>query len=443
MERRTMIKSNGTKKTKIIHQEINALKAYTKNCRKHPEHQIQILASSLKRFGFLGVILVDDNNEVIAGHARLLAAERAGIKRVPTIKIKHLTEAETKAFRIADNKIALQSDWDFDLLKSEIQDLEKLSFDIELTAFPTSELDSLLIDTTYPDLIKKVDPFDEFERGKVRPPIAKKGDVWKLGKHLLYCGDATNCSSYDAVLKGKAADMAFTDPPYNVPVNGHVRTDGKHTEFIQGSGEMSDKEFIEFLRMFLQNLHDYSKDGSIHYVCMDWRHTVHLHRASRKNFGVPKQVCIWNKTNAGQGSFYRSKYETIHVYKKGNAKHTNNFKLGETGRYRTNVWDYAGVNTMKKGRREELEMHPTVKPTALVADAIRDCSKRGDIILDPFCGSGTTIMAAQRTGRIARCIELDPQYVDVALDRWFRATGLHPENLTTGKIYKPAQRQKD
>jgi len=219
--------------------------------------------------------------------------------------------------------------------------------------------------------------------------------------------------------------MVFTDPPYNVPVNGHICGLGKvqHEEFIMASGEMSEADFTDFLTRVAMNLAAFSVDGSIHYICMDWRHIVELSAAGRSAYSELKNLVVWNKDNGGMGAFYRSKHEFVFVFKNGTAAHINNFSLGQHGRYRTNVWDYAGVNTLKADRDEELAMHPTVKPVEMVADAIRDCSRRGGVILDAFSGSGTTIMAAEQTGRRARAIELDPRYVDVAVRRWQKATG--------------------
>jgi DNA modification methylase len=261
---------------------------------------------------------------------------------------------------------------------------------------------------------------DDTPRPIASPTITQAGDLWALGKHRILCGDALDNASYERLLGGEKADFVFTDPPYNVPIEGHVCGKGAihHREFAMASGEMSAQEFTGFLARVFAHLVAHSKDGSIHDVCMDWRHIVEIMAAGRKAYSELKNLCIWNKNNAGMGSFYRSKHELVFVWKNGAAPHINNFELGQHGRNRSNVWEYPGISTMRAGRLEELAMHPTVKPVALVADAIKDCSRRGAVVLDPFLGSGTSVIAAERTGRRARGIEIDTAYVDVAVRRW-------------------------
>ena len=231
--------------------------------------------------------------------------------------------------------------------------------------------------------------------------------------------------------------MVFTDPPYNVPIDGHVCGLGRvrHGEFVMASGEMDEEQFTSFLTTVLRNLAAHSQDGSVHYVCMDWRHMGELLAAGRAAYTELKNLCVWNKDNGGMGSFYRSKHELVFAFKNGTAPHINNFELGQNGRYRTNVWDYPGANSLKAERMEELRMHPTVKPLALVADAIRDCSHRGGLILDPFVGSGTTLMAAERTGREACVLELDPRYIDTIIQRWQAAGGEDAVHADSGETF--------
>jgi DNA modification methylase len=252
--------------------------------------------------------------------------------------------------------------------------------------------------------------------------VTRTGDVWWLGRHRLICGDARDRAVFDLLMEDEQADLVFTDPPYNVPIDGHATGLGRirHREFAMGVGEMSVAAFTGFLQQTLGNAAALARSGAIAFVCMDWRHMGELLRAGQAVFSELKNLCVWNKTNGGMGTFYRSKHELVFVFKVGNAGHTNTFGLGDGGRYRTNVWDYAGVNS---GRRDDLAMHPTVKPVALVAEAIKDCSKRSEIVLDPFGGSGTTLMAAQKTGRLARLIECDPLYCDTILRRFERVTG--------------------
>jgi DNA modification methylase len=250
----------------------------------------------------------------------------------------------------------------------------------------------------------------------------------------MICGDALRDTSYQALLQGERAQMMVADPPYNVPIQGHAVGRGKtrHREFTMAAGEMSEEAYTAFLASFIRNTIAFSVDGSIHYLFIDWRHLPELLAAARPLYAEWKNLLVWNKTNAGQGSFYRSKHELVGVFKNGAASHINNFGLGAKGRHRSNVLDFPSVNCLHPARRGELDLHPTVKPVALVADLIRDCSRRNGIILDPFGGSGTTILAAERTGRIARVIELDPLYVDLAVRRWEQTTGMAARHAELG-----------
>ncbi|MET0374636.1 MAG: site-specific DNA-methyltransferase [Rhizorhabdus sp.] len=293
-----------------------------------------------------------------------------------------------------------------------------------MTGFSLAEIDFVLDDAADRDPAKEVGPEDALP-----PPPAmatsQVGDVWLLGRHKLLCGDARDPLSYARLLGDERIDLIFTDPPYNVPIEGHVSGLGKvrHREFAMAAGEMSAAAFTEFLTATLGGGAAHCRDVAIAFVCMDWRHMRELLDAGEAVFSELKNLCIWNKTNGGMGSFYRSKHEMVFVYKIGDGANVNSFGLGETGRYRTNVWDYAGVNTMKAGRMDELAMHPTVKPAALVIDAIKDCSRRGDLVLDMFGGSGTTLIAAEKCGRSARLVEYDPVYCDTIITRFERYTG--------------------
>jgi DNA modification methylase len=259
------------------------------------------------------------------------------------------------------------------------------------------------------------------------PSVAKPGDLWLLGEHRILCGDSLDPRSYERLLGGERAAMVFTDPPYNVPIEGHVSGLGavKHREFSMASGEMSEAQFTDFLTRLCKLAAQHSDDGSLHYVFMDWRHLAELLAAGKAAYSELKNLCVWAKTNAGMGSLYRSQHELVAVFKNGKSSHHNNVQLGRFGRHRSNLWTYPGMTSIARATDEGalLEMHPTVKPVRLVADAILDASARRDIVLDPFLGSGTTLIAAERVGRRARGIELDPAYVDVAIRRWQRDTG--------------------
>jgi len=406
----------------VAMRSLGDLKPFERNARTHSKRQIGQIAKSIRRFGFVNPVLVDDGGGVVAGHGRIEAARILGISEVPVLSLGAMSTAERRAYIIADNRLAELAGWDNDLLASELGELQSLidDIDFECLGFDQGELDALLASADDKGAGDAVPDIDESS-----PVVTRTGDIWILGRHRLICGDSRDPAVFDRLMAGEKAAMVFTDPPYNVPVNGHVCGLGavKHAEFAMASGEMSESEFATFLETVLGNAARVSADGSIHYVCMDWRHMRELLKAGDAVYSALKNLVVWNKDNGGMGSFYRSKHELVFVFKKGSTAHINNFGLGEKGRYRTNVWDYAGVNSLKKSRAEELAMHPTVKPVAMVADAIRDCSNSKDIILDAFSGSGTTIIAAEQTGRCGYAVEFDPKYVDVAVRRWQALTG--------------------
>ncbi|AOL22597.1 DNA modification methylase [Erythrobacter litoralis] len=410
------------------------LKLDPANARTHSDKQIAQIATSIERFGFNNPILIDSSRKVVAGHGRLRAARILGLVSVPTIRLDHLTPAQVRAYAIADNRLAELAGWDREILAIELQGLldTELEFEITDIGFEMAEIDLLLEPDDQDDAID-----DQIPEPLAGMPQAKLGDLWQLGDHLLLCGDALDEVSYRRLLQDRKANVTFTDPPYNVPVQGHVSGLGKtrHREFVQASGEMSDAQFREFLSRSCQLMSRFSELGAIQFVCMDWRHIESLIEAGKSTRLELKNICVWVKPNGGMGSLYRSRHELVAVFKSGNARHRNNVQLGMHGRYRTNVWEYEGVNSFQRGRDEKLAMHPTVKPVAMVADAILDCSARKDIVLDPFCGSGSTIIAAERTGRRCRAIELDPIYVDVCLKRFWQVTGKVPINVETGNPF--------
>jgi DNA modification methylase len=347
-------------------------------------------------------------------------------------RLSAMTEAQKRAYVIADNKLAENAGWDRSLLAIEIQGLIEIDplFDIGLTGFEMGEIDVLIGEQAGDADREAAERLPEISSG---PSITRPGDLWALGRHRLLCGDATRPESFARLLAGEQAQMVFTDPPYNVRIDGHVCGLGavKHAEFAMASGEMSEAEFSGFLRTVLGNLAAASVDGAMHYVCMDWRHMYELLSAGRQVYSELKNICVWNKTNGGMGSLYRSKHEMVAVHKHGSAPHINNVALGVHGRYRTNVWDYAGVNTFG-AERDALAIHPTVKPVALIEDAILDCSNRNGIVLDAFAGSGSTLIAAERSGRRGFGLELEPKYVDATLRRFRDLTGEEPVRLADG-----------
>lgn len=409
---------------KVVSKDTGSLKPYERNARKHSDKQISKIANSMAQFGCNNPILIDKTDTIIAGHGRWAAAKKLGMKEVPTICLDHLSPDEVRAYIIADNKLAELAGWDRDILAIELQHLSTidLDFDLEITGFDAGEIDFIIGGP----VVEKLDPADEVMAPETEvPAVTKRGDLWGLGDHRLCCGDSLDEISYSTLMGTEKAQMVFTDPPYNVPISGHVCGNGtiQHAEFEMASGEMSEGEFTDFLATSMGLFRKYSMSGSIAFCCMDWRHMEELLRAGKQSGYDLKNLCVWVKDNGGMGSLYRSRHELTFVFKNGDDPHINNVELGKHGRYRTNVWEYPGVNTMKKDRMDELAMHPTVKPVNLVADAIKDCSKRRGIILDPFGGSGTTLIAAQKTGRRARLIELSPHYCDVTLKRWEKLTG--------------------
>lgn len=415
---------------------IESLRPFAGNARTHSRKQIAQIAESIRRFGFTNPVLISDDDEIVAGHGRVLAARELRLPSVPVVRLSHLSADERRAYVLADNKLALNAGWDRDILAIELQALVDLEFDVTVTGFSLAEIDLTL------DQAREAatEGFDEADEVPERPATAvtRFGDVWCLGRHRLLCGDARSDSDVRRLAGSAPIDLIFTDPPYNVPVDGHVSGLGavRHREFAFASGEMTRAEFTSFLTMTLQNAASVAKDGAIAFVCMDWRHMREVLDAGEAIFTELKNLCVWNKTNGGMGTFYRSKHELVFVFKVGTSTHTNSFGLGDTGRYRTNVWDYAGISSLGANRMEDLAMHPTVKPVALIADAIRDCSRRGESVLDIFAGSGSTLMAAETCGRLARALEYDPAYCDTIIARWQTFTGKHATLETSGRSFE-------
>lgn len=394
-----------------------------RNARTHSKKQVAQIAASIQAFGFTNPVLVDEDNVLIAGHGRLLAVKQAGLATIPAITLASLTDPQKRALRLADNKIAQNAGWDTDLLRIELEAITTsidLDFTIETLGFSVGEVDVILNGDG-------VDPDDEVIPAAPVEPRAKPGDIWILGEHRIGCGDGRDLDLLRRVVGDGDVDAAFLDPPYNVRISGHANVKSQHREFAMASGEMTKPEFQEFLSESLRSAAAVSRPGAVHFVCMDWRHLDEMAAAGGGDaYGDLLNVCVWNKSNAGMGSFYRSKHELVFVYRVGSEPHFNAVELGKNGRNRTNVWDYASVNSFKGARREDLKLHPTVKPVALVANAIQDVTRRGELVLDTFLGSGTTLIAAERTGRRFRGLDIDPAYVDLAIERWAAMTGGEP-----------------
>jgi DNA modification methylase len=423
----------------IEYVSVAALKPDSRNPRSHSKRQIRQIAQSIKAFGFNVPLLIDGDGTVIAGHGRLLATQQLGWTEVPVIRLEHLNEAQKRAFMIADNRLTENSEWHETLLAEQLQELSllDLNFSLETTGFEIGEID-LMVEGLAERPSDKADPADALP-APIDRPASRPGDVWLAGRHRICCGDATERAAYMPLMDGAQADFMFTDPPYNVRIDGHATGLGAihHREFAMASGEMTAAQFTAFLTSFCRLAGQHSRDGAIHDIFMDWRHLDELLAAGKQVYSELKNLCVWVKHNAGMGSFYRSQHEFVAVFKYGTKAHRNNIELGRHGRNRTNVWNYPGVNTLARSAEEGngLLLHSTAKPVSLVADAILDCSARGDIVLDPFLGSGTSLIAAERTGRRCRGIELDPGYVDTAITRWQAFTGIVARHAITGKTF--------
>jgi DNA modification methylase len=417
---------------------IDHIRPHPRNPRTHTKKQIRQIAASIRAVGFAAPVLIDENNVLIAGHGRLEAARSLGMSPIPAIVISGLSDAKKRALLLADNRIALSAGWDREQLAIELAALPELlvedDLDISVTGFEPAEIDALHAD--FEDASN--DPADEIDDSCLDgPAVTEFGDLWQLGKHRLMCGDARNSDDLSRLLAGERAHMAFLDPPYNVAVGSIVgRGAVKHGEFAMASGEMSRDGFIAYLNQTLGAAAKASVDGAVHFACMDWRHLEELVIASRSAYGAMLNLIAWVKTNAGQGSFYRSQHELIGVFRVGATPHLNTIELGRHGRSRSNVWHYAGANTFRPGRMDDLRAHPTVKPVAMIAEAMKDCTRRNEIVLDTFCGSGTTILAAERVGRRGYGLEIDPGYVDVAVRRWQAFSGRDALHVASGLTFE-------
>jgi DNA modification methylase len=420
---------------------IDVIRSYERNPRKHPAAQIEKLKEAISQFGFVVPVLLDATGTLVAGHARVEAASQLGYVTIPAVDLAHLSPNEIKALRIADNRLAELASWDDITLAVEFKELMAsdlkldLTFDMTITGFSNAEIDRVV---TMSEDAGSQERDDLVDAAPITS-VSLRGDTWGLGEHRVVCGDSTLGQTYIDLLGTDVAAAGIHDFPYNVPINGHVSITNRHHEFMMAAGEMSPPQFQAFLATVLRATAQVSKPGAIQFSFMDWRHAADILAAGESSGLELKNLCVWDKGVGGMGSFYRSQHELIFVFKDPRAPHTNNVELGKYGRNRTNVWAYpGGAAAMKK----ELVLHSTPKPVALVADAIRDCTSRGDIVLDAFSGSGTTIIAAARTGRRARVIELDPRYVDVAVRRWETWSGGTAYHVGTGLTFEELRQQR-
>ncbi|MGB9408724.1 MAG: DNA methyltransferase [Terracidiphilus sp.] len=429
----------------IAYQPIGQLEPNHHNARTHNKHQIRQIAESIRVFGFTNPVLVDSNNRIVAGHGRVEAAKLLGITEVPTIRLENLSAEQIRAYVIADNKLAENAGWDKEILAIELQyllTLDSVDFDVAITGFEIPEIDVILEEANGAASKEDEIPEPAFDQ----EPVTQPGDLWLLGKHRILCGNSLHEETYRTLMGKRRAAAVFTDPPYNVRVDGHATGNGAihHREFAMASGEMSDAEYVSFLSNSLRLLAQYSANNSVHFCCSDWRHVGDLIAVGKQTYDEFLNMAVWVKDKGGMGSFYRSQHEIILLFRKGKS-HRNNVQLGQFGRNRTNVWQYPGIHTLSQqsGEGNLLALHPTVKPVAMVADAILDCTARGEIVLDAFLGSGTTLMAAERVGRTSCSIEIDPLYVDVAIRRWQKYTGGAAVHAQTGKRFNEVAAQKE
>jgi len=420
---------------------LESLLPYAHNARTHSPKQVRQIARSIREFGFLVPILVDEGRQIIAGHGRLLAAQHLKLKKVPVVQVTHLTPAQARAYRLADNKLTELGEWDNSLLKIELQFLmsPEIAFDVDLTGFSVPEIDVALGDTSHSNPEPPPPPVPD-------KPMSRPGDLWVLGKHRVLCGDSRDAKAFARLMGDERARMVLSDPPYNQPA-ANISGLGKHqhADFAMAAGEMSQDQFVAFLKDTLGLAVAHCVDGALVYAFMDWAHLRELQDACQALGLSPINLCVWVKANGGMGSLYRSQHELIWIAKVGKAPHRNHVELGKHGRYRTNVWQYAGMNSFGAERDAALQMHPTVKSVAMLADAIRDVSDHGEIVLDPFLGSGSTLIAAEETHRRCFGLELEPKYVDVILARWQQKTREEPILAETGESWSAvrARRRKE
>ena len=398
---------------------IGSLRTNPDNAKDHGAKQVRQIASSMDRFGFLAPIITDDNHMIVAGHGRYLAAKLLGLKEVPIVRARFLTPEDRAAYALADNKLAELSPWKDGVLAKELNALVAKNYDLGVTGFSLADLDFSLPGEVVPEVAESVElP----EPGAAA--VSRVGDIWLAGAHRLYNGDSQRPESFEAALDNELARLVCSDPPYGVKVRHNVSTKASAREFVMMSGEQTTPELIAFFRAAFRNCARFSHAGSIHYHFIDWRNFRHMLDAADGVYEEFKQLIVWVKPAGALGAFYRSRHELACVFKSGRGKHINNFGMGETGRYRTNVVEHPGCSTFSKTRKRDLADHVSVKPTAMIAEFLLDCSNPGDVVLDPFCGSGTLLLAAAKVGRRGVGIELDPIYVDTALRRLRDATGL-------------------
>jgi DNA modification methylase len=415
----------------IVDLPLESLSSPARKLRARDPAHVREVAATISALGFCVPILIGKNNVVIDGEVRLEAAKLLGLDRVPCVRIDHLSEDEQRLLRLAVNRLGEKGQWNLDQLKIEFEELILADAPIEISGFSPDEIDQIVIG----------DELEVAEQGPLEPypgavAVARLGDMFQLGPHQLICGDATDPAVLTRLMDGAPPGrLILSDVPYNVPIAGHV-TGGAHREFAMASGEMSGAEFLGFNVGWIEAAIAHLCDGGVFGTFIDWRGLPTVHSAAVQLGLAPLNLIVWAKTNAGMGSLYRSQHELLPLFKKAGARHVNNIELGKRGRSRSNVWRYAGASSLGSDARRGLQYHPTVKPTAMLEDALLDLSNRADVVLDPFLGSGSTLIAADKAGRVCRGVELDPLYVDVIIRRYEAATGEVAVLVETGETFR-------
>jgi DNA modification methylase len=422
---------------RVEHIAPSTLRSSPRNPRTHSPQQIKKIAASIRKFGFVNPILIDENNRILSGHGRVEAARQLSLSTVPALRYSHLSEAEKNAYVIADNRLGELAGWDRDLLRLELGELiiHAPDLDLTLTGFEIGEIDRIVFDDAEsPTDDTQAENVPEIADG---PPVTRPGDLWLIGEHRIFCGDARQLSPYRALLTNGKAGMVFTDPPYNVAIQGHARGLGRQrfSEFAMASGEMSQREYERFMRCWINRAAQFSRGGCLHFIFSDWRHIRDVLNVGGDLYDQLLNICVWDKQVGGMGSLYRSQHELIAVFRAGRGQHQNNVQLGKFARNRTNVWSCPGANSFGPERRDLLQLHPTVKPVRLAIGAILDASRPGDVVLDPFGGSGSTLVACQATKRKGCAIEIDPKYVDVIIERLRRYANLHAVHAQSKRTF--------
>jgi DNA modification methylase len=414
---------------KLVSIGLDDLKLAARKIRKCTPAHVRELMGSISELGFCAPILVGKDYLVLDGEIRIEAAKALGLPTVPCIRIDHLTDVEQRTLRLALNRLGEKGQWDLRELKIEFEELILTDAPIEISGFSLEEIDQIILGDE-----------EGAEKGPLAPEsdavaVARLGDIFRLGKHRIICGDATDPAVVAKLMDGDSpARLVLTDEPYNVAIARNV-TRGAHREFLMASGEMNDAEFLAFNNDWMNAALPWLCDGGVLGTFIDWRGYPTVFAAASKLALNPLNLIVWTKTNAGMGSLYRSQHELLPLFKKGKTPHVNNIELGRKGRWRSNVWTYPGASSIGSDARRGLEDHPTVKPTAMLVDALFDLTNRGEIVLDPFLGSGSTLIAAERTGRCCRGVELDPLYIDVILRRYQRETGESAVLQATGETF--------